>query len=151
MLPGGRLTIIDRIKNIFKLSQGEYIAPEKIENLLAMNEYISQVFITGNSLKNYIVGIIYPKKDRIFQLAKEKKIEGDFENLCKNKEILEEISKSIELFSKKYLLNSLETLKNYFLVTEPFSIENDTLTPTLKFKRYNVMKKYEKQIADLYK
>ena len=56
--PNGSLRIIDRSKNIFKLSQGEYIAPEKIENVLILSKYIAQCFIYGDSLKNALVSVI---------------------------------------------------------------------------------------------
>jgi long-chain acyl-CoA synthetase len=54
--PNGSLKIIDRAKNIFKLSQGEYIAPEKLENVYVQSSYVMQVWIYGDSLRDYIIG-----------------------------------------------------------------------------------------------
>jgi long-chain acyl-CoA synthetase len=56
------LKIIDRKKNIFKLSQGEYIAPEKIENICLRMEGVSEIFVYGDSLQNYLVAIIVPNE-----------------------------------------------------------------------------------------
>jgi len=56
----GRLQITDRIKNIFKLQQGEYIAPEKIENILATCGLIGQNFLTGDSTEQFPVSVIVP-------------------------------------------------------------------------------------------
>ena len=56
----GSIKIIDRSKNIFKLSQGEYIAPEKLENIFVLSQYIEQSFVYGDSLKNCLVAIIVP-------------------------------------------------------------------------------------------
>lgn len=58
ILPNGALKIIDRKKNIFKLAQGEYIAPEKLENIYNKSLFVSQIFIDGDSHKSYIVGIV---------------------------------------------------------------------------------------------
>ena len=63
--PGNSLRIIDRIKNIFKLSQGEYIVAEKLERIYEQSMYINQIFIHGDSLKNHIVAIIYPEPTAI--------------------------------------------------------------------------------------
>ena len=78
-----------------------------------------------------------------------KKIEGDYEAICNNQEIINDVAKSVEQTSKKYLLNSLETLKIFIIITEPFSIENDILTPTLKIKRHVIRKRYEKELEKL--
>lgn len=58
VLPGGAIRIIDRVKNIFKLSQGEYIAPEKLENIYCQSIYISQIFVYGDSFKSSLVAIV---------------------------------------------------------------------------------------------
>lgn len=56
--PNGSIKIIDRAKNIFKLSQGEYIAPEKMENIFVKSDYVAQSMLTGDSLKNCCVAVV---------------------------------------------------------------------------------------------
>ena len=58
ILPNGAIKIIDRAKNIFKLSQGEYIAPEKLENVYVKSQWVDQIWIHGDSLQNFIVAFI---------------------------------------------------------------------------------------------
>lgn len=59
----GSISIVDRKKHIFKLAQGEYIAPEKLENIFVQSKYIQQIFVHGDSLQTYIVGIIVVDPD----------------------------------------------------------------------------------------
>lgn len=63
MMTNGTLRIIDRKKNIFKLQQGEYVAPEKIENVYQRCEYVCENFIYGDPLQHYLVGIIFPDEE----------------------------------------------------------------------------------------
>ena len=82
IIEGGALKIIDRKKNIFKLSQGEYIAPEKIERVYEKCPLIQQIFVYGDSLRSNIVAIIIPDEGEVMKLAKEKSLEGGFAELC---------------------------------------------------------------------
>lgn len=73
--PNGALRIIDRKKNIFKLSQGEYVAAEKIENIYVKSPFIAQCFVYGDSLQSYLVGIIVPDQEYLLRWAKNNDIE----------------------------------------------------------------------------
>ena len=70
----GTIKIIDRRKNIFKLQQGEYIAPEKIENVLVNSRWLTQIFVYGDSFQTYIIAIIVPNKEKVMKWAAEKGI-----------------------------------------------------------------------------
>ena len=63
--PNLGLKIIDRKKNIFKLSQGEYIAPEKLEQAYMKSNYIAQIFVYGDSLNSFLVAVVFPDKEYI--------------------------------------------------------------------------------------
>jgi long-chain acyl-CoA synthetase len=65
----GRIKIIDRVKNIMKLAQGEYVALEKVENLMSSHPFIAQIFIYGDSLQSYLVGIIVPDPIPLARIA----------------------------------------------------------------------------------
>ena len=69
---GNAVKIVDRVKNIFKLQQGEYISPEKIENILSGDKYVDQIFIYGDTLQNYLIAFIYPSKGALINLLQSK-------------------------------------------------------------------------------
>jgi long-chain acyl-CoA synthetase len=81
LVQGNGLKIIDRVKNIFKLSQGEYVAPEKLEVPLIKCKYVNQLCVTGESTEDHIVAILVPKKNEIIEFLKSKDIEANHENL----------------------------------------------------------------------
>lgn len=149
----GRLWIIDRKKSIFKISQGEYISPEKIEMVLSTLPAIQQCFIDGNSMESFIVSIVVPNRDYVENWAKRNNLHDDYTNLCLDKKLREHILDLIETKGKKGTgeLNSLELPKKVFIEPEPFSIEQGLVTTTLKPKRLNIKKKYKRIIEEFYK
>ncbi|OQS06607.1 long-chain-fatty-acid-CoA ligase, partial [Thraustotheca clavata] len=146
----GRLKIVDRKKNIFKLSQGEYVAPEKIENIIKSSVYVAQPFVYGDSLHAVLVGIIVPEEVEIVNLAKTLGISGAFPELCKEPKIIDTVLKDIVAVGKKGLLNGFECVRAILLHPDPFTVENDLLTPTFKIKRNDVKKLFIKEIDALY-
>ena len=146
--PNGSIKIIDRSKNIFKTSQGEYIAPEKIEGILSLSPMIAQTFIYGDSLKNNVVGIIIPEEEWVMDWAKKQGLaSASFAELCKNDQLKQEIGKDMARLAKDKKLSSLEKPKEFILHPELFSIENNMLTSTFKMKR-NVAKEVMKPMID---
>ncbi|XP_048043916.1 long-chain-fatty-acid--CoA ligase 1b [Megalobrama amblycephala] len=149
-LPNGTLKIVDRKKHIFKLAQGEYIAPEKIENIYIRSEAVSQAFVHGDSLQACLVAILVPDPDYLPGWAKKRGIEGSYEELCKNKEVKKAILEDIVKLGKESGLKSFEQVKDIALHTEMFSIQNGLLTPTLKAKRADLRNYFRNQIDELY-
>ncbi|ERE78297.1 long-chain-fatty-acid--CoA ligase 5-like protein [Cricetulus griseus] len=149
-LPNGTLKIIDRKKNIFKLAQGEYIAPEKIENVYNRSRPVLQVFIHGESLRSFLVGIVVPDPDSLPSFAAKIGVKGSFEELCQNQRVKEAILEDLQKIGKEGGLKSFEQVKSIFVHPEPFSIENGLLTPTLKAKRVELAKFFQTQIKSLY-
>ncbi|KAG1934576.1 long-chain-fatty-acid--CoA ligase 1b [Pimephales promelas] len=149
-LPNGTLKLVDRKKHIFKLAQGEYIAPEKIENVYIRSEAVSQVFVHGDSLQACLVAIIVPDPDYLPGWAKKRGIEGSYEELCRNKEVKKAILEDIVKLGKESGLKSFEQVRDISLHTEMFSIQNGLLTPTLKAKRADLRNYFRTQIDQLY-
>ena len=74
MYPNKSFKIIDRRKNIFKLSQGEYVAPDKVENIYKTSEFVAESFLHGDSLQSFAVAVVVPHKEALNHLAKSKGI-----------------------------------------------------------------------------
>lgn len=104
----GCLKIVDRVKNIFKLQQGEYIAPEKIENIYVRSKYVAQVFIYGNSYKSSLVSVIVPEETVLFEWAKQNNFETDLKALCQNDELKKVIQKDLTQLGKAGGLKGFE-------------------------------------------
>ena len=99
--PTGAIRIIDRKKNMFKLQHGEYVAPEKIENILVTNKWSLQVFVYGDSYQTYLIAIVVPKKEVVMEWAKEKGLTGTYEEVCANKQLNETMLKDLTALSRE--------------------------------------------------
>ncbi|XP_069872501.1 long-chain-fatty-acid--CoA ligase 1 isoform X2 [Dipodomys merriami] len=149
-LPNGTLKIIDRKKHIFKLAQGEYIAPEKIENIYIRSEPVAQVFVHGESLQAFLVAIVIPDVEVLAPWAQKKGYEGSFEELCRNKDVKKAILEDLVRLGKESGLKPFEQVKGIALHTELFSVDNGLLTPTMKAKRPELRNYFRSQIDELY-
>jgi len=149
-LPNGTLKIIDRKKHIFKLSQGEYIAPEKIENVYSKSQYVAQVFVHGEGLKSCVIAIVVPDVENVKYYAAEHNIPGTLSVLCNTPEIKQLILNDITDLGKKAGLKSFEQVKDIYLHPDAFSVQNGLLTPTLKSKRPQLKAYFKPQLEDMY-
>lgn len=147
----GALQIIDRKKNIFKLSQGEYVAPEKIENILMHSPFISQIFVYGDSLQRSLVAIVVPDEEVVVSwAAKNEGKKASFSDHCQSSLLNDVILLDIRRLSADNGLHGFEIPKAILLESTQFSLENGLLTPTFKLKRKEIRDKYEDAIATLY-
>ncbi|XP_031548875.1 long-chain-fatty-acid--CoA ligase 1-like [Actinia tenebrosa] len=147
----GTLKIIDRKKHIFKLSQGEYIAPEKIEAVYMQCPLVNQVFVYGNSHESCIVCLVVPDEAQIKKWAAKNGCDGDVENLCKNEKVRTAIFNEMIAMGKKEKLYSFQQVKAIYLHPDPFSVDNGLLTPTLKFKRPDITKHFKDTFEEMYR
>uniref|UniRef100_A0A646QEB8 Long-chain-fatty-acid--CoA ligase n=1 Tax=Hemiscolopendra marginata TaxID=943146 RepID=A0A646QEB8_9MYRI len=150
-LPNGALKIVDRKKHIFKLAQGEYIAPEKIENIYIRSSLVGQIFVHGESLQACLVAIVVPDIDPLMKWAKNNGVKASFEELCKLSSVKAAILEEMTSLGKKSGLKSFEQVKDIYVTSEPFTVENNLLTPTLKTKRPELKKYFMPQIEAMYR
>ena len=155
--PDGTLSIIDRKKNIFKLSQGEYIAAEKIEMIVSKSKYVSQPWIYGNSFFPMLVAVVTPDFTELHNAAKAGGWDvADNVALAAKPEACKFILDAMVAEGQAAKLKTFELPKAVVLegtlneLNQGFSIDNDCLTPTFKLKRPQLLQKYKAQIDTMY-
>ncbi len=150
----GRIYVIDRVKNFFKLSQGEYVSPEKIESVyMSECDYLSQIFVAGVSIERYLVGVVGIDPIAIRKIFKKlSHVHGDNELVTKINKSTELKKDILHLMNKNvsHELQGFEKIHNLIVAIEPLKIEDETITPTFKVKRPNANKFFKKQINDMY-
>ncbi|KAJ4340294.1 medium-chain fatty acid-CoA ligase faa2 [Didymella glomerata] len=154
----GRFKIVDRKKNVLKLAQGEYISPERIENVYLANcGWMASAYVHGDSHQSFLVAIFGVAPDIFPQWASkvlgEKIPEGDIAKLkevLSDKRIEKAALKELSKVGTKNKFNSYEKVKAVRLFLEPFTIDNELLTPTLKLKRPQTAKAFRKHLDDCY-
>lgn len=150
-MQGRTLFFIERIKDLFKTSNGKYIAPQQIENTLVGDAFFEQVAVIADGYK-YVSALIYPNWDKLKTTLKERNLipnmETTPEEIAANPLILDYIMAHIEKLQSH--LANFEKIKRITLLTTPFSIENEMLTSTLKLKRKNIAAHYAKEIELMY-
>lgn len=151
--PKGRLKIIDRKKNLLKLSQGEYVALEKVENTYALSPIVAQMYVHGDSLKDHLVAIVVPEPIAFTAFLKKigkapaSEDPATLASMMKEKDVIDATLKELSTYHQGKLVG-FEQIKRLHLEAQPF--HESLLTPTLKIKR-NIAKEYYKDIiAKLY-
>jgi long-chain acyl-CoA synthetase len=131
-----------------KTSIGKYVSPQKLELLLGNDRYIEQVIVVGDDRK-FVVGLIVPSFEHLLEKAKEFGLEPmSNDTLIANERILEFVQKRVDMLQEE--LSPHEKVVKFSMLDEPFSIEGNTMTSTLKLRRKNVMEKHKEMIDALY-
>ncbi|CAH8666134.1 unnamed protein product [Schistosoma margrebowiei] len=151
----GSLKIVDRVKSIFKLAQGEYIAPEKIEMAYQTCKLTSQVFVDGNSQKNYPVAIVVPDFTELRSALSNSKVLQHHKTLldselCRNETVNKFVLEEMNAIATLKLLKGFEKVQAIYLTDEVFTIDNGLLTPTMKLSRNKARNYFSKTIISLY-
>jgi long-chain acyl-CoA synthetase len=145
----GFLKITDRKKDIIVMSNGKNVAPQPIESLLKSDKYIEQIVLVGDNRK-YISALIVPNFANLFQKAQELGITiKEKAQLCREPKIIDFMKKELESKTTDQVAH-FEKIKNFVLLCDEFSQENDELTPTLKLKRKVITKRYSGLIDLMY-
>ena len=134
----GRFKIIDRRKNVLKLAQGEYISPERIENVYLGNlSYLAQAYVHGDSDKSFLVAIFGIAPDLfapvVSKILGRSVAQTDVQGLqaaCDDDKVRRAVLKDLDRVGKKNKFNSYERVRAVRLMIEPFTVENELLTPT---------------------
>lgn len=144
----GALILTDRLKDLFKTSNGKYIAPQAIESRLGEDKFIEQVAVIGDQRK-YVTAIIIPAFEALKDYARRKKIAfKSIDELIQNSEIKRMIAERIENLQNG--LANFEKIKRFTLLPKEFTIESGELTNTLKLRRRIINNRYAHEIEAMY-
>ena len=147
-LKGGELFLKERIKDLFKTSNGKYIAPQMTESLLLVDKYIDQVAIIADQRK-FVSALIVPEFRMIEEWAREHHIKFESrEDLCASKEVYDMMKERIDTLQQQ--LAHYEQIKRFTLLAHHFSMESGELTNTLKLRRPIICKNYKDVIDKMF-
>lgn len=147
-LKNGELFLKERIKDLFKTSNGKYIAPQMIESLLLVDKYIDQVAIIADQRK-FVSALIVPEFRMIEEWAREHHINFESrEDLCASKEVNDMMKERIDTLQQQ--LAHYEQIKRFTLLAHHFSMESGELTNTLKLRRPIICKNYKDVIDKMF-
>lgn len=143
------LVMTDRIKDMMKTSGGKYISPQKLELLLGHNKYIEQIVVVGDN-KKFVSALIVPSFEQL-KLTFPEFSSPNIDNLSiANNPLVYTFYKDLINEDQK-ALDGYEQIKNFVLIAEPFSMENNGLTNTLKIKRRHITDLFQETIDDMYR
>ena len=146
-IKNGELFLTDRIKDLFKTSNGKYIAPQMIETKLVVDRYIDQIVIIADKRK-FVSALVIPDYSALKELARQMGMETDVKQLCRNSQIVRFYMERINTLQQEFA--HYEQVKRITLLPEPFSLEKGELTNTLKIKRPVITKNYASEIEAMY-
>jgi len=151
MLPNGSIKIIDRVKSLIKLAQGEYISPERLEGIYGKSLLIAQIFIHGESTKSDVVAIIIPEREAVKKWALKQGMEyKDFEVTIGDEKLKMAIAEEMKKLAKDQNLNRWEFPRNIWLSSTEMTADNGLATPTMKLKRRELAAYYKVEIEKCY-
>lgn len=144
----GAIVLTERVKDLFKTSNGKYIAPQLLESRMAENKYIDEVAVIGDERK-FVTALVVPNLTQVCAWAESQHIEtSDTNKLLRDPKLIEMIMKEIDELQAD--LASYEQIKRITLLPSHFSLEKGEITNTLKVRRSVVAKHYAKEIEAMY-
>ncbi len=147
-MEGGELFLKDRIKDLFKTSNGKYIAPQMIESKILVDKYVDQIAIIADQRK-FVSALIIPVYPLLEEYARAHGIKfGSREELCRNPQIYDMMKTRIDTLQQQ--LAHYEQVKRFTLLPHAFSMERGELTNTLKIKRRVLVENYRREIDKMY-
>ena len=147
-MKNGELFLTDRIKDLFKTSNGKYIAPQMIESLVLVDKFVDQIAIIANERK-FVSALIVPEFRLLEDWAKDNGVEVESrEQLCQNPKIIKMMTERIHTLQQQ--LAPYEQIKRFTLIAHHFSMESGELTNTLKIRRPVIYKNFKEVIDKMY-
>jgi long-chain acyl-CoA synthetase len=145
---GGRIKITDRKKDLIVNDKGDNVAPQKVEGMLTLRPEILQAMITGDR-RPYMVAVIVPDAEWTAEWCAARARTCDFVRLAHDPDYRAALGQAVEAVNRD--LSVIERVRRFIIADEPFTIENEQLTPSLKIRRHVLKKVYGERLDGLYR
>jgi long-chain acyl-CoA synthetase len=144
----GRIVITDRKKDLIVLDKGDNVAPQRVEGMLTLQPEIVQAMVSGDR-RPYVVGVIVPDPEWTADWAKANGRKLDFAALAADPEYGRAMSAAVDRVNKD--LSVIEKVRRFIIADEPFTVDNQQLTPSIKIRRHVIRKAYGERLDALYR
>ena len=144
----GRIVITDRKKDMIVNDKGDNVAPQKLEGMLTLQPEIGQAMVVGDR-RPYVVGLIVPDTEWALDWCKSQNKSLDCKKVLELPEFRAEIRKAIDRVNAE--LSVVEKVRGFAFADEPFSIENEEMTPSMKIRRHKIRERYGDRLNALYR
>lgn len=151
ILPGGKIKIIDRKKDLVKLQHGEYVSLGRVETILKTHSLVENICVYGDPLERSLVALVVPTKDKLKALMAAMKLE-DTEELSEemSEKVTREVVRQLRSHGAAAGLTKFELISNLMLVAEEWTPESGFVTATFKLRRKVIQQKYQESLNQLY-
>ncbi|KAI8873075.1 acetyl-CoA synthetase-like protein [Ramicandelaber brevisporus] len=151
----GRLVLFDRKSSFVKLSQGEFLALDRIASVIENHPLVQQAFVHAEPIQSFVIGVVVPDEEMVRPfLAEHPELGIDssapFADICASDALKKHLLKTLDEWCRASKCMGFEILKNVHVESAPFSVENKLLTPTLKLKRNAVRDHYREKLTAMY-
>ena len=143
----GRIVITDRKKDLIVNDKGDNIAPQKIEGMLTLQPEIIQAMVVGDK-RPHLVGVVVPDPEWLTEWAIANDEKADFSSLCGNPAVQRAVMAAVDRVNKE--VSATEKVRRVILSCEPFTIENEQLTPSMKIRRHKIKEAFGPRLDGLY-
>ena len=144
----GRIAITDRKKDLIVNDKGDNIAPQKVEGVLTLQPEILQAMVSGDK-RPYVVGLIVPDPEWTVDWCRDQDMKCDFAALQDNPAYRSAVRAAVDRVNAD--LSVTEKVRQFEFTDEPFSIENEEMTPSMKIRRHVIRERYAERVSGMYK
>jgi long-chain acyl-CoA synthetase len=144
----GRIVITDRKKDMIVNDKGDNVAPQKLEGMLTLRPEIAQAMVSGDK-RPYVVGLIVPDAEWALEWAKANDIRFDMAELQALPAFRSAVRAAIDAVNQD--LSVIEKVRQFAFADEPFGIENEEMTPSMKIRRHKIRARYGERLDALYR
>jgi long-chain acyl-CoA synthetase len=146
----GSLKLVDRLQDFKKLQNGQFISPMKLETIYQSAPMLDQIFVDVNSKYNFLVAIVHINEQKLKMYADVNGFRGEYKDLIKLKDVEISLLKQLEKAGNSVVLSDIELIKKVLIIEKPMSVADDLITGSMKLKRHNIKKFYEKRLEKIY-